>query len=113
MLEILEQQFAGAENELLSPSAGFSFTYDPGRAAGQRILSATLNDQPIDPAANYRVTMNSFLASGGDGFATFAEGIEAVTGPLDLDAMEAWFALQPVTPVPVETRAVPAGSQQR
>ena len=113
LLEILEQQFAGPEIELLSPSAGFSFTYDPGRAAGQRILSATLNDQPIDPAANYRVTMNSFLASGGDGFATFAEGIEAVTGPLDLDAMEAWFALQPVTPVPAEKRAVVAGSQPR
>ncbi|WP_232366844.1 bifunctional metallophosphatase/5'-nucleotidase, partial [Alteripontixanthobacter muriae] len=113
LFEVLEQQFAGTEDELLSPSAGFAFTYDTSRAPGQRILSATLEGRPIHPAANYRVTMNSFLASGGDGFATFAEGTEAVTGPLDLDAMEAWFAMQPVTPVPAEKRAVAAGSQPR
>lgn len=112
LLAILEQQFAGPEDELLSPSAGFVFTYDTGRAAGQRVLSATLDGQPIDPAATYRVTMNSFLASGGDGFATFTEGTDAVTGPLDLDAMEAWFALQPVTPVPSEERALAIGGQR-
>ncbi len=110
--EILEQQFAGAEDELLSPSAGFAFTYDTGRAAGQRVTSATLDGQPIDPAAEYRVTMNSFLASGGDGFATFAQGTEAVTGPLDLDAIEAWFALHQVTPVPTVDRAVAIGQRR-
>ena len=56
-----------------------------------------LDGKPIDPAASYRVTVNNFLSSGGDGFSAFAAGRGAVDGGLDLDAMEAWLAKgQPV-----------------
>ena len=34
-----------------------------------------------------RVTVNSFLASGGDGFSVFATGPDRVGGPPDLDAL--------------------------
>ena len=52
-------------------------TMDPGRPQaqalailGDRIVAAsmTLNGTPIDPAASYRITINNFLAVGGDGF---------------------------------------------
>ena len=38
------------------------------RAEESTPTSITLNGTPIDPAASYRVTVNSFLADGGDGF---------------------------------------------
>jgi 5'-nucleotidase len=98
----LEQQFktidgAGRVTSLLIPSAGFRFRYDLGRPDGDRITSMELDGKPIDPAATYRVTVNNFLNSGGDGFSAFASGTDAVDGGLDLDAMEAWLAKgQPV-----------------
>ena len=53
--------------------------------------SPRLNGQPIDPAGRYRVTVNSFLASGGDGFRVLAEGTERRGGMVDVDALEAWL----------------------
>ena len=48
--------------------------------------------------------MNSFLATGGDGFGTFAEGTDAVTGPVDLDAMEAYLDGEGVRALPAIDR---------
>lgn len=92
LLALLEQQFDEAGFvQTFSVSEGFAQSYDLSRPAGQRVVAATLNGTPIDPARSYRVTMNSFLAAGGDSFTVFTEGTEAVTGPVDLDAMEAWL----------------------
>ncbi len=33
------------------------------------------------------MTLNNFIATGGDGFTVFKEGTNVVTGPIDLDAM--------------------------
>jgi 5'-nucleotidase len=77
LLQVLEQQWAGqpdAAGRVLQVSRGFSYTWDAARPTGQRVLadSLRLNGQPLDPAA-VRVTVNGFLASGGDNF-TAAEG---------------------------------------
>ena len=55
-------------------------------------MSMRLNGAVIAPTSHYRVTVNSFLAAGGDEFYVLREGTERVTGMLDLDALEAWFA---------------------
>jgi 5'-nucleotidase len=75
-------------------------TLDPKRAAGQRVVAAMLDGKPIDPAASYRVTVNNFMANGGDGFATLTKATDATVGPLDLDALEAYIAAVPVRQVP-------------
>lgn len=91
--------------QLLSPSAGFEYHYDLTRAVGQRIVAMRLNGQPIDPAASYRVTTNSFLANGGDSFAALAKQRDAVIAPLtDLDALEAWLTGSELRAVPAEAR---------
>jgi 5'-nucleotidase len=101
LLRILEEQFVNPNDEnILSVSEGFTMTLDPARPAGQRVVAAALNGTPIDRAANYRVTLNSFIASGGDGFATFKEGSDPTTGPVDLDSMEAYLRARDVIPVP-------------
>jgi 5'-nucleotidase len=49
------------------------------------------------PTASFRVTMNNFLASGGDGFTVFNEGSAALGGAQDIDAWVAYFqAAEPV-----------------
>lgn len=101
--QVLEQQFtdenygAGARSRLLVPSANFTFDYDLSKPAGQRIVAMKLGSAPVKPARAYRVTVNNFLASGGDGYSVLAEGKVIADGGLDLDALEAWLAKgQPV-----------------
>lgn len=92
LLALLEQEFDDEGFvQTFSPSEGFVMRYDMRRPLGQRVVSVTLNGQPIGPSATYRVTMNSFLASGGDNFTIFTQGTDSTTGPIDLDAFEAWL----------------------
>ncbi|WFE45929.1 ExeM/NucH family extracellular endonuclease [Verrucosispora sp. WMMD1129] len=101
--QVLEQQWqpAGASRPVLwlGVSEGFSYTYDPEAAPGSRITSMELNGTPIDPAGSYRVTVNSFLAAGGDNFTTLGGGTNLVTtGDNDLTMLVSYFAANsPVT----------------
>ncbi|WP_066558346.1 bifunctional metallophosphatase/5'-nucleotidase [Croceicoccus bisphenolivorans] len=105
ILALLEQQFEeGMKRQILAPSSGFAFAYDRSRAEGDRIVSATLDGDPVNPLKSYRVTMNSFLAAGGDGFKLFTEGTQTTTGGNDLDAMEAWIAAAPLRQLPAANR---------
>jgi 5'-nucleotidase len=55
----------------------------------------------VDPAASYRVTVNNFLAAGGDGFTALTAGTNLLTGEIDLDAFIAYLgAHSPVKPGP-------------
>lgn len=102
---LLEQQFKNiASPRVLFCSAGFSYSYDLKRAAGSRISDMRLAGVAISPAAVYRVAMNSFLASGGDGFSAFAEGGDALGGELDVDALETYLKSKPGLPPPAADR---------
>ncbi|MXO63297.1 bifunctional metallophosphatase/5'-nucleotidase [Qipengyuania oceanensis] len=101
LIALLEQQVDDdGVVQTFSPSKGFAFAYDMTRPAGNRIVSASLDGTPIAPQARYRVTMNSFLAAGGDTFTVFKDGADAVTGPVDLDAFEAYLVAVPVRELP-------------
>jgi 5'-nucleotidase len=92
--EVLEQQWLNQTRpRILQVSRGFSYEWDASRPVGQRVRadSLQLDGQPIAPQATVRVTMNSFLAAGGDGFATFKQGRDARTGQMDIDAFEQYF----------------------
>lgn len=92
--------------EVLSPSAGFAWRFDRARPEGDRVTAMTFMGQPVDPAARYRVTVNGFLAQGGDGFTGFVGKPDAVTGPTDIDAFESWLAAAPLRTVATDVRAV-------
>ncbi|MGY1735596.1 bifunctional metallophosphatase/5'-nucleotidase [Geodermatophilus sp. SYSU D00684] len=106
--DVLEQQFqlnGGPRNTqlVLGTSAGFSYTYDLDRSYGDRVLdsSITLNGVVLSPTTEYRVVANSFLVAGGDSFGAFTGGTNPVTGPVDVDALVAYFANHsPVSPPP-------------
>ena len=59
-----------------------------------------LNEQPVDPAKTYRVTVNSFLAEGGDGFDLLKDGTDRTGGGQDLDAVIAYLGESERAPVP-------------
>ncbi len=55
--------------------AGLSFTYSAKRAAGSRLGEIFVNGKPLDPAKQYVVATNDYLAAGGDGYQVFREAI--------------------------------------
>ena len=77
----------------LGASEGFFSTFDASRPEGNRITGMWLNGKAIEPATAYSVTVNSFLASGGDNFREFAKGTGSRdTGKIDLQAMVDYMA---------------------
>jgi 5'-nucleotidase len=94
----LEQQWLNQPRaRVLQVSKGFSYAWDNSKPAGERIVpgSLQLNGAPITPQQTLRVTINSFLAGGGDNFTVFKQdGRDARTGEMDVDALERYVAAQ-------------------
>ncbi len=88
---LLEQQFVGCRSQvtqrLLIPAAGLKYQWDAAKGCDARIsdlrlvnANGAVIDQIVDatgavltPTKTYRVTVNSFLATGGDGFTTLEQ----------------------------------------
>ncbi|MDI6697258.1 MAG: bifunctional metallophosphatase/5'-nucleotidase [Anaerolineales bacterium] len=105
---LLEQQFDNplpGQMRILQVSQGFTYTWSASAPTGNKvdIASIMINGVPIDPAGVYRVTVNSFLADGGDRFTVLTQGTDRLGGALDLDALIAYFAAySPVPPGPMD-----------
>jgi 5'-nucleotidase len=107
LLALLDEQWAGKkEVELLGVSRGFTYTWDASKPDGTSKLvagSVTVAGRPLDPAASYRVTVDAFLAGGGDGFVVLRSGLQKAAGPIDLDALDAYLtAHSPLSPAPLD-----------
>jgi len=80
IISVLEEQCqpAGTSRPFLHLGVSEGFTYDlaktivDGTCTSVSITNVMLNGVPLDPAASYNVTVNNFLADGGDNFTTFA-----------------------------------------
>ena len=110
---LLEQQFdnpRAGENRFLQVSEGFAYSYDLTRPAGSRIVDITLDGAPDDPNGTYRVTMNSFLASGGDNFTVFNEGTDPLGGAVDIDAFAAYVEAAGTVQLPTLGRITRIGT---
>jgi 5'-nucleotidase len=99
----LEQQWLDPKrSRILQVSGGFSYAWDSTKPAGERVIAASLslNGERIDPNKSYRVTVNNYLAVGGDGFTVLKEGTTPQFGAFDVDALYAYFqANSPIAPV--------------
>jgi 5'-nucleotidase len=102
--QLLEQQWSASRERarILQPSAGFSYRWNDRRRVGDRVDAIVLNGQPLQAGDRVRVTVNSFLAAGGDGFRVLRDGRDRVGGPLDIDAfteyLRAESAAAPLAP---------------
>ncbi|MGC4850204.1 bifunctional metallophosphatase/5'-nucleotidase [Micromonospora sp. DT15] len=109
---VLEQQFVTGRT--LYPSATVGYVVDPNGTtgtvadpcAGTRVVrgSLTLGGTAVDTAATYRVTVNNFLAGGGDGFSALTGGTNLITGQIDLDAFVDYLTAQSPVSAPTLDR---------
>ncbi|MFO7572409.1 MAG: bifunctional metallophosphatase/5'-nucleotidase [Gaiellaceae bacterium] len=108
IISVLQQQCqpAGASRPFLHLGVSQGFTYDlsstivAGVCTSVSVTNVKLNGVPLDPTAAYNVTVNSFLADGGDNFTTFG----TITSPRldggnDLQAFTNYLgSFSPVSP---------------
>jgi 5'-nucleotidase len=103
---LLEQQFDNptvGSSRILQVSDGFTYEWSLSAPTGDKVdpASIMINGVGLDPAAGYRVTVNSFLAAGGDNFTVLTQGTNPLGGEVDLDALVVYFgANSPVSPGP-------------
>jgi 5'-nucleotidase len=90
LLDVLEQQWPSesATTGKILKTSGLYYSWDATKPRGSHIVSACDNDRKrIEPAHHYRVTVNDFLAGGGDDFTRLASLAPGELGPLDGDAL--------------------------
>jgi len=97
---VLEQQFVGCGDQgtqrILQISSTLRYEQNAaGATCAEKIGDIWVNGVPITPTDTFRVTMNSFIAAGSDGFKVFNEGTDPLGGAVDIDALVDYFAANP------------------
>ena len=110
----IEQQYAipikagRTRPSALAPSEGFTYAVDMSKPEGSRVTDMRLNGKPVTATGHYRVVLNNYLASGGDGLTVFTQGTDLTDKSIiDLDALVAWIAPGRTPPKPGRIRFVP------
>lgn len=109
IVAVLEQQCqpAGSSRPILLLGVSEGFTYDlsttvtGGDCTDVAVDNVVLDGAALDPGATYQVTVNNFLADGGDNFTVFAEVDPSlrVGAGIDLDALNDYIGTQgPIDP---------------
>ncbi len=95
---LLESQNPADDRSVMQPSAGFTYTWQTDAPQGERTRDILLDGKPLDLDASYRISVNSFMAEGGDGFVLLRNGADRKGGGQDLDALIAY--LEAATRIP-------------
>ena len=106
--DVLEQQFVGCNGQtvqrIMQVSGGFNYSWSLAAAPCSKIANVTFTPSGgatdtivsggvvVDPTKTYRVTVNNFMATGGDGFSVLVGGASQLGGAQDIDALVAYFA---------------------
>lgn len=113
LTDALEQQFTGRGPDdaavILQPSAGLTYTLDTQATDGSRVSDLRIDGAPIGPGQPVRLTVNAFLAEGGDGFPAFTTGTRATDGPVDTDALAGYIRSHSPLGAPREHRITVIG----
>ena len=102
LYEALKQQWCGQSSPIvLLPSGTVHYTWSqaaataalgkPCAGVANPVSDLTIGGAAVDPAASYHVTVNSFLADGGDRFPIFRAGSDRLGGEVDTDALEKYI----------------------
>jgi len=77
---------------VLQISSSFKYESNPAAATcPDKVGRMWINGVEVQPTDSFRVTMNNFLATGGDGFTVFNEGTNSLGGAQDIDAWVDYF----------------------
>ncbi len=89
LLEVLSIS-ASLKRGLLQISGG-RYTFAHRAEEDFELKDVVIGSEPLDPTRAYKVTTNSFLAEGGDGFWAFKRGKEVQYGPLQREAVRTYL----------------------
>ncbi len=92
IVTLLNQQWAGQPYARITKSSGITYNWDGKGTVDYLddeviVSSIKIGANPIDLNATYSVTVNSFMAAGGDNFSVLTEGSNRVIGKVDLEAL--------------------------
>jgi 5'-nucleotidase len=101
--DALEEQFVGCLGQtvqrIMQPSNSFKYSWSASAAPCSKIVDVSLNGVALvsagvvlSPSTTFRVTINNFLSTGGDGFAVFKDGTNLLGGAQDIDALVAYLS---------------------
>ncbi len=89
LLSVLEEEWPRDDRLLprILKTSGLRFNWDAAAGNGTHVRHACDDSgEPIDPGRHYRVTVNDFMAGGGDDLRVLASLPPGQLGPLDADA---------------------------
>jgi 5'-nucleotidase len=106
---VLEQQWlpqpdGSVQVRMLQISSTLHYSWSQSAPTGSKVSNITVAGQPVTDTATYRVSVNNFLAAGGDGFAELKNGTDLTGGPVDLDAFTAYLTANPNLAPPAADR---------
>lgn len=115
LLRLLEQQWESPQppdGRILSVSRGFGYAWDASQphgaapGSGQRVVpdSMKLDGEPIGMDKTYRITVNNFLADGGDNFTVLRQGRKRQAGEIDSVVAKLYFRVKGIVHAPALDR---------
>ncbi|ENU83266.1 hypothetical protein F970_01477 [Acinetobacter sp. CIP 102082] len=105
--ELLEQQWSGANaatTRILQPSKEFSYSYKQDATVSPRASNIMIAGQALVDTQVYRVTVNSFIADGGDNFTVLKQGKNPIGGGQDIDVLEKYVTQNSPLSAPATNR---------
>ena len=130
---VLEQQFVGCLGQtiqrIMQISNGLKYSWSASAAPCSKIVDVTLTPTDVtvtppvitgapetlvaagvvqNPNKTYRVTVNNFMATGGDGYTVLLGGLNTLGGAQDIDALVAYLSGGYKTPLAAYDPALPA-----
>jgi 5'-nucleotidase/UDP-sugar diphosphatase len=117
ILTALENGFSQIENVRgrFPQVSGIQVKMSPTEPVGNRVLSVTINGQPLDKAASYRLATTSFLASGGDGYDSFQSAKrlnETVGEQIIADVVSEFILIKKIVSPKIEGRISQVNNQK-
>jgi 5'-nucleotidase len=94
LLALLEQQWAGGRDAVL-PVSGLTYAWSASEQAGGKVRDVRVGGAPLDRTGRYRVVVNGYLASGGDGLTVLLKGTDRASAGNDLDVLAAYLHALP------------------
>jgi 5'-nucleotidase len=93
LAQLLEQQWTATSTRVMQVSSTLRYSYSASAPVGSKVQpgTITISGVPLVPSQDYRITVNNFMADGGDGLSVLKQGRNRVIGGADVDALDAYF----------------------
>jgi len=110
LYDVLNQQWLNQRIPRMLQVSGLRYEWNGSRPVGDRVTAVWANGLAVDRTQTYTVTVNSYLAQGGDRFTEFSKGKRLREGPLDIDALTTYLQeAHPTTGKPEQNRILRRG----